>query len=264
MKRSILFLAALGALVMTGCNMNGGSSSFTQPFLMETTETTGNNVVVTTYERDAEGYVTRERQTRNGATVYEISDFEYEIIDNNFYTNTRTRVLYDYQGDGASKTQTIVSTHDYYDREFLYEVFDEGDTDPIESRKTDYESDRVKEYIVRENGLVTLHRTDYRYEESSRPVQMFTESVNAGPPVRKAIKITLRDQNSILGYETWSNLPLDGSTWNGTDGNKIEEMVEFESTASGTEWKIKKYDDEGNLLSTTDVENEIEMITIHY
>ncbi len=276
MKKAPFIFTALAVFALTGCEMGSTSTvTGTDNFVMETREDDGTDIYVTKFEYDFNnrGYKTKETKTKNGMP-YQESNFVMGLNSNGVETQTCTRVTTN--DNGSRTTHKLVSTYGlvYWDEwggvkllETLFEMFDEVNPEaPIEVRETEYDDEgQIKNYLFTNTDGVMVRRDEYRFTSGSQPTQTYREIKNGGTPVRYGIRILQWSNNTPLEYEIRKNITLSGSgEWDGESGDLIEEQVDHEIVSSTTSWSVKKYDDEGNLISNTYVENKLERKSFSY
>ena len=274
MKRSTLIIAALAAFALGGCDMGTSSSTSTHYVRVQTTETVttadGTDTYVIKIKYNEWGYVSEETTTKNGRPWRVMKDYRSGTNGDGFGTMSCTRETIN--DDGSTDTHTLVATYGaYYETvplETRFEVLTTGTTPTaIEWRTVEYEGNHIKRYDswTAEGGLVT--RTDFRYANSPKPIETFTEVRNGGTPVRVGIVTTQFDVDlKPLEYKMYRNIPE--GAWDGEPGENaqlIEERADYGSDLNKNSWTNLKYEYDADgvrsTVSTTEVENEYQNLT---
>ncbi|MDR2882948.1 MAG: hypothetical protein LBU98_04140 [Alistipes sp.] len=277
MKRSALIIAALAAFALGGCNMVGGPNSSTATFSVrvETTEVVETNdgvdVYITKLKYNEMGLVSEEVTTKNGRPWKTTKDYGSDNDSDGNPILFCTRVTTN--DDGTTVTHKLVSTFGaYHGNNPLETKFEMLTTDAapraVERRTVEYNGNQLKKYESWTVDGGTVSRTDFRYSNSSKPTQTFTETRDGEAPVRVGITTTQYDSDlNPLEYKMYRNI-TEESDWDGESGQLIEERADYTTELNKNSWTNIKYayDAEGvrTTASTTEVENEYQNITVTY
>lgn len=256
---------ALTALIITGCGSGKNWDTYEKRVTLSSEEVTGDNTLRTTYTWDeTTGEQIKEVQTLNGATVYEINDFGFDLGKGK-YVSIRT------WPDG--RRQRLEQTVGYFgqnNREIKFEVFDIDEDGtvgltPVEKRESEYTESGLPTKITHtgEYGNITLLRDNYNYDNYYLYHKFtYSESRYGSSPVTMTQQFSPRD--NYTNYEITGDRNGDGTP------ETVETLSDYDMTGTSNDditltYTLTNYDNEGNPVVTRVTKKyRILTITVEY
>lgn len=277
MKRLTLLIPILAAFALVGCNVGQDGNDFTHtwPVLVKVTETittadqtTTTNVTEISYDQDGEA--SGEVTTQNGQPYRELKDYKRWVNDNGHLMQACKRLLLNENEQFV--TDSLVSTYgDSYNQTWLETLFEVYTTTTprtlVEKREVEYNDNRYQRYESETADGGAVIRDNFSYSTASMPIMTYTEIVRKDGATTSTTRMGRKsiswDSDHYLPneYELYKDIPESGM-WDGQSGLKIEERIDYEIKNMETSWTVVKYDDNGEVVSTTRVKNEFRNITI--
>jgi YD repeat-containing protein len=252
-----LALAPIAVLALAGCTPSL-NNSMTVEVLASLKEEKGSDIRVTSYEYDDQGRISGEKQTLNGSTVYETTEYTYGESIERFRTT---------QNEGGSTSKHRLETTFKYENNLLTEVFkvflisgDEADeTNPVNVYESSTSNDNERRPMgykhTNKAGETVLQRSGYDYSGLQTSfIYTYVESGDGLTPQRMTLEYT---SASLREYKLYAN---EVSTPQTEKGELVEERTGYSSDDTTLSFNI--IDHSGESPVTTKYTYTYKQITL--
>lgn len=268
MKKSLVIsAAALAALALVGCNLNGSEpQSYPYSVLASSLEVTNGVQTLTEHTWDDETDTkVSETQKVGNQLVYRISNYTSGSVGG-VYAETRYRESYSTDGTPPRSYKLVSLYGARYGTNMLetkYEEFllsgpDADETNPASRILQEWNQNGAHTDVKQFEGETqVLHQRNFRYNDLGMGYS-YEESKNGGEYVPMYLKVLQRRGSAqvIVEYELYRE-------WDGSTGTLVEKKSDYAQPDPATAtYKITKWDDEGANPVVTEVTDKYMSLTI--
>jgi hypothetical protein len=260
--------------------MEGGSGEYSYTLTVPTSieETEGGVVTKTEYEWNEDGSIKARKQTRDGQSVYEDSDYTYDMG-----TITYNRSYY--EGGSVSSVVRVEEKYLYTNWTGLYSTKIYNGETLIEREENLYTNGFQSGYEHEKQGVMLLSRTDYKYDSVSITYIESGSTVEGRQSVKTTFLfieygmlndvLTLPDEvvvtvegepESVISRKKYSYSELGASQgyklYKGDTEQVIEEQTDNVNETDKASYTTKWYDNDGEVTRSVSTVKNTKTLTI--